>query len=613
MERSVPSRPRIGPRSKRLRIAAEFLPVLLILASLAGTLALLLSVHRRRVPPRPEPPPVARPQVVAVAPIAPPTPTPPPSPPPQPAEPSEDPTPKELARIDALTALQVAASETGAREAEALERARARMKAEIERLDRRERTIRARAAALDERALTLEATAENLEIDRDFLDQKRTTEQAKLDRARARARVAYAIQPYRGPNGTWRRPIPIECVNGMLKLQPDGPTFSLMDLTPLAGLLGPRANPFLAAVAREAVRVQGGPTPDGAPAVPYILFVVRPDGIRPYYEALARLEPLGLAFGYELVDQEWEIAFPDPGDLSDWDRSAPPPERWPTDRPLTGRAGPGDRPPTFADLDPPAETGRYATDSEGKPVIFAGSPSGGLDAGYAPALGGGGSLGLLGARGGPPGAPPIPSTSGRATGGGEGHLGHAGSPDPSQGGRPQPGGPGQAFEMPPIPTGRGPQAGSGAMTDRLPGQIPAGSPEGSPGRSQAGQGMGSTAGRRGVPDPIPSIREERDLEMVVACESQGVIIHPGAYRLSTATLKARGGNLVQALRTILAARQLADPGIAWQPRIRFLIEPGGHRMYWTARGQVLVEGLRWPTSVQVAPGAPPRLFQQELH
>ncbi len=84
-----------------------------------------------------------------------------------------------------------------------------------------------------------------------------------------------------------------------------------------------RSSPLVNAVVHELVRIQAMPTPDGAPAVPYIFFVVRPDGIRPYYEARARLEPLGIAFGYELVDQDMELDYPDLDNLDEWDGSAP--------------------------------------------------------------------------------------------------------------------------------------------------------------------------------------------------------------------------------------------------------------------------------------------------
>ena len=97
-----------------------------------------------------------------------------------------------------------------------------------------------------------------------------------------------------------------------------GPTFNLLDLS---ALLGARSSPLLLAVVRELARIQGTTGPDGAPTVPYIFFVVRPDGIRPFYDARARLESLGIAFGYELVDQNMEIDYPDLDHPDEWDGS----------------------------------------------------------------------------------------------------------------------------------------------------------------------------------------------------------------------------------------------------------------------------------------------------
>ena len=69
-------------------------------------------------------------------------------------------------------------------------------------------------------------------------------------------------------------------------------------------------------------------SPDGALIVPYVLFIVRPDGIRPYYEARAQLEQSGITFGYELVEQDWKIDYPDLRDVEEWYDAASPP-CWP--------------------------------------------------------------------------------------------------------------------------------------------------------------------------------------------------------------------------------------------------------------------------------------------
>ena len=770
MDRSAPVRKAQEPRRSPSRLAAELLPLLLVLGSTAGALALIILAHRRPMPP---PEPTRRPTPAAVARVAPapkveiPSPPPPPSAPPPPPE---DLTTKEVARLESIAAAERDAVARSDRAIESLQRARKRTASAVETLDRNERKVRARAEALEERALAIEAEAENLAIDREILNKNRETARAALDRDRLKSHTAHAIQPFKGPNGSWRRPIAIECTADQIKIQPDGPTFGLMDLSPMLSM---RGNPFLAAVASETMKAQQGPTPDGAPSVPYILFVVRPDGIRPYYEALARLETMGLAFGYELVAQDWEITYPDSSNPSDWDHSEPAPERWPTSRPLAGgpdHAGPdrtADLQRRLAELESQVRRGPYATDSNGKPMLFAGgsdaggfgadspggrvlggggmddlvdsSPRGGAAPGTRPGFaanapawqgqgqgarpgqgqGGGGGFGTtprdgqdrfvppsgtdlasrgfgsftrggggLGMRaqpgpgsggnsGGAGGQPwPGPGTSGGADGGtGSGDVGSgtaaggtgmasggggtasgtAGSSDLASSGSAAEfgnasGGPGGSGNLTSgsggagssTPGSAGSSGGSGSSGSGSGGTgsgpsnsanltlwantnpPPSDSMPPSPSRSQPPGAPGGTASA-GAKTPTKPARDqtkkegntdgpkvEHGLELVVVCESKGVIIHPGAYRLSHAAIKGKDGNLVKALRTIVDAKQLAEPELKWVPRIRFLVEPGGHRTLWSARGQLFAEGLDWPSSVQTATGLSMRPPTQEV-
>ena len=772
MDRSAPERIIQTPTRSPSRLVAELLPLLLVLGSTAGALTLIIGAHRRPMPPD-EPPHRSIPAVAAwIAPtpgIEVPAPSPPPEPPP--AQP-EDLTPKEVARLEAIAAAERDAVARADRAIESLQRARNRTASAVESLDRNEKKVRARAEALEDRAVAMESEAENLAIDREILNKNRETAKASLDRDRLRSRTAHAIEPFKGPNGSWRKPIAIECTADQVKIQPDGPSFGLMDLSPMMGM---RGNPFLSAVARETTKAQQGPTPDGAPSVPYILFIVRPDGIRPYYEALARLEPMGLAFGYELVAQDWEITYPDPGSSSDWDHSEPAPARWPTSRPLASgpdNAG-SDRTAELqrrlAELEAQVRRGSYATDSNGKPVLFSGGTGAngsgpGTPGGHV--LGGGGidEFGDIPPRADvPPGTRPgfaanSPAWQGQSQGPrqGRGQGAGGGDSDPAaRDGRDRfvppngadlanrgfgsfaRGGGGMGPRAVPGPGGVGGPAGAGSQPWSGPGSSTAadggsgtgedgagsaaggggfasggagtatgsssgssglaangsaggpGNPSGGPGGSgtsgtggsgsstSGGAGAGGRAGSSGSgggsgsggsgsgstntanltlsggsnppptmpPSPSrtqpsgaaggttsagansptkPATTEPKDagnsdgpkiehgLELVVVCESKGIIIHPGAYRLSHAAIKAKDGNLVKALRTIVDAKQLAEPTLKWVPRIRFLVEPGGHRTLWTARGQLFAEGLDWPSSVQTATGLSMRPPTQEV-
>ncbi len=190
--------------------------------------------------------------------------------------------------------------------------------AESQRWKRREMLVRQQVANLARRADQLEHDALSADAERDVLARERDI--LKAATAKASQRSGYSVLPYKGPNGTWRRPIVLECSSNTVTLRPRGQTFSMLDLSPL---INPRTSPVILAIAKEMLHIQQSETPDGAPAVPYLVFLVRPDGIRPYYQARGRLESLGVAFGYELIEQELAVEFPNFDDLTTWDGTAP--------------------------------------------------------------------------------------------------------------------------------------------------------------------------------------------------------------------------------------------------------------------------------------------------
>jgi hypothetical protein len=273
-------------------------------------------------------------------------------------------------------------------------------------------------------------------------------------------------------------------------------------------------------VARELIHAHRTGSPDGDPVTPYIYFIVRPDGIRPYYEARARLEPLGIAFGYELVDQETEIDFPDFDDLVSWEdpRSTRPgagtelarggpsdgpgnadkPFVWPVDRGRStggvdsvagssngngGARGEGPNSymwPTGPQGSTPSTGG---PDGRGNPHGMGGGPGIGLEGSPRTVPGGGSGIDLDGPVPGTGAPPPMDQLRpGRALGGGFGIGDPLGGLGPS-GGRP----PGEPGGLAPL----------GA--DALPGLSPAGDGDGSAGSS--GVGAGPSGGVRANPDP----------------------------------------------------------------------------------------------------------------
>ena len=131
----------------------------------------------------------------------------------------------------------------------------------------------------------------------------------KLAEAKAKgagSKPSFAIVPYRGPNGTGRRPIYIECRADKIVLQPEGIELTEDDFS---GSLGP-GNP-LASALRAAVehmnRQRNSATLD--PGEAYPLLLIRPDGINAYYAARAALTSWGADFGYEFVEADWKLDY----------------------------------------------------------------------------------------------------------------------------------------------------------------------------------------------------------------------------------------------------------------------------------------------------------------
>ncbi len=116
---------------------------------------------------------------------------------------------------------------------------------------------------------------------------------------------SYAIIPYRGANGTKRRPVYIECRDDCVIVQPEGIVLKEDDFltashpdNPLDALL--RAT-SLFYTEQELV-------PRGTK--PYPLIIVRPGGIDAYYAVRESIKSWGEQFGYELVEEDWKLEVP---------------------------------------------------------------------------------------------------------------------------------------------------------------------------------------------------------------------------------------------------------------------------------------------------------------
>lgn len=180
-----------------------------------------------------------------------------------------------------------------------------------ERIRQQLQQLQAAAAELENFALSSADDRQRLADELATLQRQIAAAESQLAGARQRRqqRPSYAVLPYQGPHETRRRPVYIECRADAVILQPEGIALSAADFT---GLLG-SANP-LAAGLRAAVDYLGQDDPADQSGQPYPLLLVRPDGIAAYHAAREALTSWDADFGYELIDDDWQLAFP-PADL----------------------------------------------------------------------------------------------------------------------------------------------------------------------------------------------------------------------------------------------------------------------------------------------------------
>lgn len=118
---------------------------------------------------------------------------------------------------------------------------------------------------------------------------------------------AYAVIPYAGHNGTRRRPLYIECCIDGVFLQPEGVRLGPADFEGPPGPGNPLASALRAAREHLAMHGDGSGDPD---VQPYPLLLVRPSGVMAYYAAREAIVSWGNEFGYQFIDEEWDLEFP---------------------------------------------------------------------------------------------------------------------------------------------------------------------------------------------------------------------------------------------------------------------------------------------------------------
>lgn len=179
----------------------------------------------------------------------------------------------------------------------------AKLEGQLEQLDREATT-----AAADNKD-----DIERQKVEKQIAEMKRRLLAAQAAEASAE-NEKFQVIPFDVQTGTTRRPIFIECTATGIRIQPENILITAADLegfpaniNPLAAGTGALINYWM-----DQNRKQRGAK---SAAEPYILLLVRPDGVIAYYVALRMLEPIRTSHGYELVDDSMKLQFPevDPG------------------------------------------------------------------------------------------------------------------------------------------------------------------------------------------------------------------------------------------------------------------------------------------------------------
>jgi hypothetical protein len=200
---------------------------------------------------------------------------------------------------------------------------------------------------------------------------KSQVEQARRDATKKPS--SYAIVPYKGPYGTKRLPIYLECRSDAVVLQPEGVVFRYDDLL---GSSGP-GNPLAAALraAREYLLDAGRFDPEKQ-GEPYPLLLVRPSGIDSYEAARIAMRSWGSEFGYELIDEDWKLEFgtPDPKLAQLVSREVAKSRRWAE---MVAKAAPRHHAISHGQGGGPAGNAEYTVSSTtGVVVPYGGEPAG---------------------------------------------------------------------------------------------------------------------------------------------------------------------------------------------------------------------------------------------
>jgi hypothetical protein len=395
---------------------------------------------------------------------------------------------------------------------------------------------------------------------------------------RKRDEQTYSVVPYRGKHGEARRPLYVECTAGGWVFHPEG-----------FAVPGSDSSRARAEVERRSAR--------RGEAKPYLLLLVRPDGVQNYYRLQSALRGLGAEYGYEFVDAGWRFDFPEEDEVS----------RVPGSARAGGaaRSAPARAPASL----PPARPG--GTSAAG------GAPGGGQGPGGSPGtpavalMPARAAAGEGGAEEAPRGVPgiagvlrPVPSGDGAA---GASPGGEPGASDPPELLLPAPAGSAGAGRGDASPGAANPGGAEAEAqgTGRRVGNVSHREGEG-PGRARGPRP--DPAGRLAPPLPggerrplAPAwLHGNRDWVVYVECRPDVVVLYPSrrTFALESLNHSPAHNAFHQAVRQMIARKQASVPrGEApYRPEVRFLVRPDALQTMYAAH--YALEGLAVPRTQQ---------------
>src|SRR6516164_8253119 len=163
---------------------------------------------------------------------------------------------------------------------------------------------------------------------------------AKIKTAKQQEPQVYSVVPYLGRRGANRRPFYVECTDTALVFHPDPRTLESADMTP---------EKIRTEVENRVAKLRA--RGNAQEETPYLLMLVRPGGISSYYRAMTALDGLKVDFGYELIEADWILDFPE--------KDKPPVQPW-----MVTEKPPDNRPP----LPLPASKSLSANSDSIKPI-----------------------------------------------------------------------------------------------------------------------------------------------------------------------------------------------------------------------------------------------------